>query len=114
MVTDRLPLVISTMSPLTSIRRSAVAGASSAALSHVSLVSGFGSSWSQALLAKRPSQMLGSGRNTTSRPWPVAAGADAEKSALTATVLDANAVFAIIPSCSHLRHALSKALGARD
>ena len=33
----------------------AVAGAIKAALSHVSLVSEFGSSWSHALLANRPS-----------------------------------------------------------
>ena len=38
---------MSTMSPLTSISRAAVAGDSSAALSHVSFVSGFGSSCSQ-------------------------------------------------------------------
>ena len=48
--------------------RSAGAGLTSAALSQVSLVSGLGSSWSQPLLAKRPSQIVGSGRKTSSRP----------------------------------------------
>ena len=56
------------MSPLTTIGPAAVAGAISAALSHVSFVSDFGSSCSQALFAKRPSYTLGSGRNTTSSP----------------------------------------------
>src|SRR3954471_15830374 len=111
-VTDRLPLLISTMSPLTSISRSAVAGASSAALSQVSLVSGFGSSCSHALFAKRPSHTLGSGRKTSSTPWPVGVGEEAEKSALTDTVFGGNAVLPIMPSCSHLRQALSNALGA--
>ncbi len=40
--------------------RSAVAGLMSTALSHVSLVIGFGSSCSQPLLAKRPSSTAGS------------------------------------------------------
>ena len=37
-------------------------------MSHVSFVRVFGSSWSQPLLANRPSKIVGSGRNTTSRP----------------------------------------------
>jgi hypothetical protein len=45
-------------------------------LSQVSLVIGLDISWSQLLLAKRPSQIIGSGRNTTSSaPGPPAAGA---------------------------------------
>ena len=40
----------------------------SAALSQVSLVRGLGSSWSQPLLANRPSQIVGSGRKTISSP----------------------------------------------
>src|SRR3954469_7227666 len=111
-VTDRLPFLISTMSPLTSISRSAGAGASRAALSQVNLVSGFGNSCSHALLAKRPSHTLGSGRKTSSTPWLVAVGEAVEKSALTDTVFGGNAVLPIMPSCSHLRQALSNALGA--
>ena len=42
-----------------------------AALSQVSLVSGFGNSCSQPLLAKRPSKSVGSGRNKISREFPV-------------------------------------------
>ena len=38
------------------------------ALSHVSFVIGFGSSWSQPLFAKRPSRTPGSDRNASSRP----------------------------------------------
>src|SRR5688500_6304681 len=38
--------------------------------SHVILVSGFGSSCSQPLFAKRPSQMVGSGRKMISSPDP--------------------------------------------
>ena len=47
----------------------AVRGLISAALSHVSLLSGRGSSCSQPLLAKRPSRTDASGRNTISKPW---------------------------------------------
>ena len=39
-----------------------------AALSQVSRVRGLGNSWSQPLLANRPSQIVGSGRKTSSRP----------------------------------------------
>ena len=53
---------------LTPPSSAAVFGLTSAALSQVSLVSGFGSSCSQPLLAKRPSQTVGSGRNATSSP----------------------------------------------
>ena len=52
----------STTSPFARPSRSAVAGATSAALSQVSLVSGRGSSCSQPLFAKRPSTTSGSGR----------------------------------------------------
>ena len=54
--------------------RSASCGLIHAAVSQVSFVSGFGSSCSQPLLAKRPSQIVGSGRKMISSP-PVAAGA---------------------------------------
>src|SRR3954470_21067480 len=100
------------MSPLTSLYLSAVPTEINAALSHVSFVSGFGSSCSHALFAKRPSHTLGSGRKTSSTPWPVGVGEEAEKSALTDTVFGGNAVLPIMPSCSHLRQALSNALGA--
>jgi hypothetical protein len=43
-----------------------------AAGSQVILVYGFGSSWSQPLLAKRPSQIVGSGLKMIYRPPPVA------------------------------------------
>ena len=45
---------------------SAVARLMKATLSQVSLVIGLGSSWSQPLLANRPSKMVGSGRKMTS------------------------------------------------
>src|SRR5579863_6055513 len=47
---------------------SAVRGLTYAMLSHVILERGFGSSWSQPLLEKRPSRTFGSGRNTISIP----------------------------------------------
>src|SRR5260370_7467218 len=47
-------------------RLSAVLGLTSAALSQVSLVTGFGNSCSQPLLAKRPSYTHGSGRKINS------------------------------------------------
>ena len=54
---------------------SARAGLMKAALSQVIRVNGLGSSWSQPLLANRPSQIVGSGRKTSSSPLggPVAA-----------------------------------------
>src|SRR5689334_22347356 len=52
--------------------------------------------------------MLGSGRNTTSRPCAAARGCTAEaKFALSATVFGANAVFGTTPSCNHWRHCRS-------
>ena len=56
------------MSPLTRASRCAVPGESNAALSHVSFVSGFGSSCSHPLFANRPSRMVGSGLKLISRP----------------------------------------------
>ena len=71
-VRDCLPLWTrwdrSTTSPLASPRRSAVAGAISTGLSQLTLVSGRGNSCSHPLLANRPSQTWGSGRNVTARP----------------------------------------------
>ncbi len=50
-------------------------GSTSAALSQDSLVRGLGSSWSQPLLAQRPSPIVGSGRKRISRlSWPPSAG----------------------------------------
>ena len=46
--------------------RAAAAGLSCATLSQVILVSGLGNSWSQPLLACRPSPIVGSGRKTIS------------------------------------------------
>ena len=48
--------------------RSAVRAPTYATLSHVTFESGFGSSCSQPLLAKRPSRIVGSGRKTISYP----------------------------------------------
>ena len=61
-------------SPRSRPRVSASLGLIQAAVSHVSFVSGFGASCSQPLLAKRPSQTVGSGRKTSSSP-PARAGA---------------------------------------
>ncbi len=44
---------------------SAIVKPTMAALSQTSLVIGLGNSWSQPLLANRPSQIVGSGRNRT-------------------------------------------------
>src|SRR5262245_37117409 len=86
-------------------RRLAVSGAISAALSHVSFVSDFGSSCSHALFAKRPSYTLGSGRNTTSSPELDAPAVAAGRPACSVTVFGAKAVLGTTPSCSHLRQA---------
>src|SRR6187455_243141 len=62
------------MSPFVSELSWASLGLIHAAVSQVSFVIGFGASCSQPLFEKRPSQTLGSGRNTISSPG-VAAGA---------------------------------------
>src|SRR5260370_24096138 len=49
--------------------RSAVAGLTTTALSHVSFVNGLGSSCSQPLFANRPSMTHGSLRKETSTDW---------------------------------------------
>src|SRR5262249_29520752 len=74
--TLRPPRASSTTSPVVTPSRSAVARLTRAAFSQTSLVSGLGSSWSQPLLVNRPSQTVGSGRETTSSP-PADASADA-------------------------------------
>src|SRR3954467_12932608 len=60
-------------SPSLRPRSFASCGLTQAVGSHVTFVSGFGSSCSQPLLAKRPSQTVGSGRKMISRP-PLAGG----------------------------------------
>src|SRR5262245_8432783 len=50
-----------------------------AVVSQVSFVSGFGSSCSQPMLAKRPSQIVGSGRKMISRPLAIAGALLAER-----------------------------------
>ena len=60
-------------SPSLRPRSFASCGLTQAVGSHVTFVSGFGSSCSQPLLAKRPSHTVGSGRKMISRP-PVAGG----------------------------------------
>src|SRR5947209_3639590 len=86
------------MSPLLSCRASAVRGLIIAALSQVSDVSGFGSSCSHPLFAKRPSQIVGSRRKMISSP--VAAGAAAAAAAIPGcrvTVLGAACVPGMMP-----------------
>src|SRR5581483_354643 len=76
------------------------------ALSHVILFVGFGSSCSQPLLEKEPSQMVGSGRNTTSMPCGVlgwAAGG-----ILAVTFAAGNAVLGTMPSLSAFCQKVSK------
>src|SRR5205085_6001715 len=89
---------------------SAVFGLTSAALSQVSLVTGFGNSWSQPLLAKRPSYTQGSGRKTNSRSSPgsdLGAGRFAKLN-FSASLLGGSAEPTTIPSCSVLRQNFSK------
>ncbi len=69
------PAATFTTSPLEIPNSRAVVGLTRAALSHVNLVNGLGSSCSQPLFAKLPSWMDGSGRKTTVNP--AAAGAEA-------------------------------------
>ena len=94
-------------------KRSAVFGETTRALSQVSLVSGFGSSWSQALLAKRPSWTVGSGRKMSGTQAGLAAAARAASSAAAreaapgATVAAAGA--AAVPGTSPSWRAFLKA-----
>src|SRR5206468_5971201 len=67
--------VSSTTSSFATPRRNAVTGDIAATLSQVTVVTGFGSSCSQPLLAKRPSWIVESGRNVISRPDVGGAGA---------------------------------------
>jgi len=71
---------ISTRSPLAIPSRPAIAGPRYAALSQVIFDSGFGSSWSQPLLAKRPSWIVGSDETTAPR-GPRRSRAQAKRSA---------------------------------
>jgi hypothetical protein len=96
---------------LSTLSRSAVAGLTKTALSHVSLLRGFGSSWSQPLLAKRPSRIDGSLRNEISKPPAPATSAVARISPIaarrTVTAFAGSAVFGTTPSCSQRRHCRS-------
>ena len=94
--------------------RCAVAGLKRAALSHDSFVSGLGSSCSQPLFANRPSQIVGSGRKTISRPSDAAVDAASTQAiSLTcgATALGLSAVPSITPASSAVRQACSKSPG---
>ena len=89
---------------------SAVFGLMYATLSHVTFDSGFGSSCSQPLLAKRPSRTCGSGRKTISMPGLAAdrrgAGAvprPAPARSRLARAAEASTCRATNPSCSALR-----------
>src|SRR5207253_4789001 len=91
----------------------AVFGLMSAALSQVSLVSGFGNSCNQPLLAKRPSKIVGSARKITSRVLGAGGSvldalSELAQSDFSETVFGGNAVLGINPSCRHFRHQLSK------
>ena len=66
--TDRSPLFRATTSSFRTPSFPAVEGLTSATLSHVSLVIGFGSSCSHPLLAYLPSHTQGSGLSTSSSP----------------------------------------------
>src|SRR5688572_25093855 len=121
------------MSPFSRSSRSAVPGAISAALSQVILVTGLGSSWSQPLLAKRPSYTVESRRKFTSNAGAiigavgagggatgVEGGAAAEGAAGTGDAVDdaasaapvVNAVPGMKPSWSHLRQVFSNCAAA--
>ena len=78
----------------------ASSGAKVAALPQTSLVIGFGHSWSQALLAKLPSQALGSGRKTTVSPPTGVAGWGGAGSRGGDGVTATAAVPSITPSCN--------------
>src|SRR2546428_484358 len=100
------------MSPLLRCRASAVRGLIIAALSQVSDVSGFGSSCSHPLFAKRPSQIVVSGRKMVS--MPVAAGgaaAAAAKPGCRGTVLGGACVLGMKPLISAGYQNPSKAAG---
>ncbi len=99
---------ISMMSPVTSPDFFAWLGLMSTPLSQQKFMTGFGVSCSQALLARLPSKISGSGRNMTSMafaPTPFVAGISPP---FGATVFAGSAVFAMKPSFSALRHAVSK------
>ena len=119
----RSPAATSTSSVDSTPSRSAVAGETSRALSQVSLVSGLGHSWSQALLAKRPSQRVGSGRKFSSSSAPpepsrevladeaisrAASAAWAIPAAETATARGGSAVPGTTPSWTARSQAASK------
>src|SRR5215472_14540704 len=90
-------------------RRCDVAGLTSAALSQVSFVNGLASSCSQPLLAKRPSQTLGSGRKAISSPLTTSdAAAPVANPSLSETGLGGRAEPAITPSFNDVSHHASK------
>src|ERR1700722_175517 len=95
-----------TMSPVFRLCCCAVLGLIHTALSQVILVCGLGNSCSQPLLANDPSQIVGSGRNTISKPWAALAG-DAG-GAFAVTVIAGSAVLGTTPSCSAFCQKMSK------
>ena len=78
-------------SPSLRLRSLASCGLIHADGSHVILVSGLGSSWSQPLLAKRPSQIVGSGRKMISSPPCAAADGGAGAAAADGVAADGGA-----------------------
>src|SRR5260370_40572124 len=89
---------------------SAVLGLTNAALSQVSLVTGFGNSCSQPLLAKRPSYTQGSGRkmNSMSSAGVIFAAARLEALNFRAGLTGRSAEPATRPMVHGFRHALSE------
>src|SRR5437773_1945381 len=94
----------------------AVLGLTSATLSQVIFVKGFGSSCNQPLFAKRPSKIVGSGRKTSSKEPSLTVGlvpaSALAQSDLSETVFADSAVFGTKPSWRHWRHQDSKSVGA--
>src|SRR5712692_910700 len=95
----------------------AVFALTSATLSQVIFVRGFGSSCNQPLFPKRPSKMVESVRKTSSYVlglggWVLEEFNDAAQSDFSETVFVASAVLGTNPSCRHLRHHDSKSVGA--
>src|ERR1043166_6879006 len=92
-------MATSTRSVLEQPFAAASAGLTAITLSQVILVSGFGSSCSQATFAKRPSQMVGSGRKIISASFAFAVIATGGEGTLGDTLSGFAAVSCTNPSC---------------
>ena len=114
----RPPAESVTTSPFARCSRSARPGLTATTLSHTTLVSGFGSSCSQAFPATLPSQTVGSGRNRTVRPGAATVGAAtlgagaagvAAGAGEAVTNTSGSAVLATKPSATDCCHRVSNA-----